>query len=311
MTKSASPPHTFGGPWTEEKLELLRKYLSAYLQIFHKNEKARYYRTIYIDAFAGTGYRTPQPKAHQGAALPELGPVDEDVAQYFQGSASIALNLDPAFHRYIFVEQNPAYALALQDLQKQHPQKDITILNGDANTILKTWLPSQDWRRNRAVMFLDPYGTEVEWALLESIANTRAIDLWLLFPLSVLRMLPREHLPAEPLAQRLTRLLGTDEWQEAFYAPPPIHQLPLFAQEEKEQKERTVNWRAVGDFFLQRLDTIFHSVAKESYVLTNSKNVPLFLFCFAAGNPKGAPTAVKIAASILGAHKRRRSHRRF
>ena len=45
---------------------------------------------------------------------------------------------------------------------------------------------------------------------------------------------------------------------------------------------------------------IFARVAPKPYVLRNSKNTPLNLFCFAAGNPKGAPTAVKIAQEIKG-----------
>jgi three-Cys-motif partner protein len=48
----------FGGNWTEEKLECLKKYLSAYTTIFTKNPKARHFQTIYVDAFAGTGYRS-------------------------------------------------------------------------------------------------------------------------------------------------------------------------------------------------------------------------------------------------------------
>jgi three-Cys-motif partner protein len=39
-----------------------------------------------------------------------------------------------------------------------------------------------DWRSHRAVLFLDPYGMQVEWQTIEAIAKTAAIDLWLLFP---------------------------------------------------------------------------------------------------------------------------------
>ncbi len=34
-------------------------------------------------------------------------------------------------------------------------------------------------------------------------------------------------------------------------------------------------------------------------ILYNSQNVPLYLFCFASANPKGAPTALKIANDLL------------
>ena len=50
--------HQFGGSWTEEKLDRIRKYLAAYTTIFTQNSRAATYRTIYVDAFAGTGYRT-------------------------------------------------------------------------------------------------------------------------------------------------------------------------------------------------------------------------------------------------------------
>ncbi len=33
--------HTFGGDWTEQKLERLQKYLKAYTTIFTKNERAQ------------------------------------------------------------------------------------------------------------------------------------------------------------------------------------------------------------------------------------------------------------------------------
>jgi len=301
----AKPQHAFGGPWTEEKLTILRKYLTAYRQIFYKNEKARYYTTVYIDAFAGTGYRTLAQPAH-AKPLP-FAETDEEDRQYRQGSAAIALGIQPPFHKYVFVEQNPEFAQELRRLKAQHPNNRITILTGDANAILPQWLRKQNWRTHRAVLFLDPYGTEVRWSLLEEIAATKAIDLWLLFPLSILRMLPQKHGPIAPLARRLTALFGTDEWQKTFYGQRASLQLPLFASNQPTTPERTVDWQAVGGYFLQRLDTIFHSVAQEAYILTNSKKVPLFMLCFAAGNPRGGPLAVKIASSIIKARKRRPS----
>ncbi|HSN87955.1 MAG TPA: three-Cys-motif partner protein TcmP, partial [Thermoanaerobaculia bacterium] len=47
------PAHRFGGDWTATKLEILRRYLEAYTTAL-KNQP---FRTAYIDAFAGTGYR--------------------------------------------------------------------------------------------------------------------------------------------------------------------------------------------------------------------------------------------------------------
>lgn len=41
----------FGGPWTEQKLEMVSKYLNFYL-IALKNQS---FRKVYIEVFAGTG----------------------------------------------------------------------------------------------------------------------------------------------------------------------------------------------------------------------------------------------------------------
>ena len=62
-------------------------------------------------------------------------------------------------------------------------------------------------------MFLDPYGMQVKWSTLEAIASTRAIDMWLLFPLgqAVNRLLTRNKIPGGPRAERLTETFGTEE----------------------------------------------------------------------------------------------------
>ena len=52
-------------------------------------------------------------------------------------------------------------------------------------------------------------------------------------------------------------------------------------------------------YYLNRLKTVFPHVAENPLPLFNSKNIPLFALFFAAGNPKGGKTAVKIAQYIL------------
>lgn len=51
MNNQAHGSHTFGGPWTEEKLRMLAEYLPAFNNVLKGKM-----RTIYIDAFAGNGY---------------------------------------------------------------------------------------------------------------------------------------------------------------------------------------------------------------------------------------------------------------
>jgi hypothetical protein len=93
----------------------------------------------------------------------------------------------------------------------------------------------------------------------------------------------------------LTKCFGTDEWKKAFYRSS--RQCTLFGPEAGLEKE--TDFDSIGDFFVQRLATDFAKVVKKPLPLRNSKNVPIYLLCFAAANPRGAPTAVKIAEHIL------------
>lgn len=290
--------HEFGGDWTADKLERVRKYLCAYMTIFSQNPKAQYYTTIYVDAFAGTGHRVNSRRAEVGAELFEAKP-DAETEKYKKGSARIALELQPAFDQCVFIERDADRAAELKQLVLQVAQRSeaVQIVTAEANGFLLDWCAKTNWGRHRAVVFLDPYGMQVDWTTLEAIAKTRAVDLWLLFPLGVAvnRLLTRDAPPQTGWADALTRIFGTADWQAAFY--PKHDEATLFGVESVQRKD--VNWDKIGKFFVARLKTIFYKVATNPLPLRNSTNTPIYLLCFAAGNSKGAPTAVKIAQHIL------------
>ena len=62
---------------------------------------------------------------------------------------------------------------------------------------------------------------------------------------------------------------------------------------------RVADADAVAAFMIERLEKAFFAVAKKPGTLYNSQKVPLYLFCFASANPKGAPTALRIANHLL------------
>jgi hypothetical protein len=68
-----------------------------------------------------------------------------------------------------------------------------------------------------------------------------------------------------------------------------------------EPEERVVkaSTETIGKYFNNRLKSVFAAVADEPKVLRNSGNSPLYLLCFAAGNSKGAPIALRIASHLL------------
>lgn len=291
--------HVFGGDWTSDKLERVRKYLCAYTMIFKKNSRAAYFTTIYVDAFAGTGERVEsagrRPKVADVLDQEELA--EADALQ--KGSARIALEVDPPFDQFLFIERSAMRVKELERLRSEFLDRAdvIQIEQGDANEVLQQWCRNSDWQRRRAVVFLDPYGMQVDWATIEAIAATQAIDLWILFPLgmAVNRLLTKNEPPPLRWADALTRFFGNDEWRREFY--PKRKENTLFGEEETERKE--ANFERIGKFFLKRLKAVFAQVATNPLFMNNSKGVPIFLLCFAAGNPKGAPTAVRIAKDIL------------
>jgi len=291
--------HQFGGTWTEDKLDRIRNYLVTYTKIFSRNQAASFYTTIFVDAFAGTGYRTDPTKGqHQDSLFPELA--EPDTLQLLKGSARIALDIDPPFQKYVFVEKNKERVKELGELRSEFPEKAerITFLTGDSNERLKDWCEKTDWRDHRAVVFLDPYGMQVRWELIETIARTRAIDLWILFPLgmAVNRMLTKGERPPQKWATTLTNLFGSNEWKEEFYRE---HVVDTLFGDQYVAELKDADFKKISNYFVRRLKTVFSHVADNPRAMRNSRNVPLFLLCFAAGNPEKGHIALKIASHIL------------
>lgn len=286
--------HRFGGPWTVKKLEVLRKYLSAYTQVMKNTQ----FRTAYIDAFAGTGRidakRDPVSE-HQRSFFEG----DEtDGTAFLDGSARVALKIEPPFDRYIFVERSQARCDELAQLKAEfHALADSIVIEcGEANHVIRT-LCNRSWFGDRAVLFLDPYGMQVEWSTVEAISNTGAIDMWLLFPLGMgaNRLITNDgEMPASWEA-RLTSFFGTEEWKDRFYARYP--EKGLFGSREVRQKR--VTEEGIKGYVSQRLDKLFPGVSSSVGRLKNSTGSTLYLLFFAAANPNGAAIARRIADSLL------------
>jgi three-Cys-motif partner protein len=298
--KTIGKSHRFGGDWTSAKLDVLARYLESYTTALKdKPTKEKPFRKAYIDAFAGTGYRDarreePGP-ASQTLLLPDLAEMEPQAL--LDGSARLALKTEPRFDRYVFIERSPDRCAQLAALKSEFPKlaRDIQIQQGDANAEIQD-LCGKDWKSHRAVLFLDPYGMQVEWKTIEAIARTAAIDLWLLFPLGigVNRLLTKSGEIPESWRRRLNLLLGTDDWYEEFYR---VETRPtLFGEADRVVKATT---ETIGRYFNERLKSVFAAVAEEPRVLRNSANCPLYLLCFAVGNQKGAPIALSIANHLL------------
>lgn len=298
--RSAGSPHVFGGDWTTQKLRVLSDYLRSYMTALKdKPAPDRPFRKAFIDAFAGTGYRSSRGtpgSAAQDDLFPELAAPDPQ--RLLDGSARLALGVDPPFDRYIFVEKNASRCQQLGRLKEDFPglAEAIDIRLGDANSEIQK-ICDKDWSGHRAVLFLDPYGMQVEWKTIVAVAGTKAIDLWLLFPLGigVNRLLTKSGRIPAGWRHRLTALLGTEDWYDEFYEVEATSDLLGDGSERVVKASMDV----IGKYFLARLRTVFAGVADQPGVLRNSSNNPLYLLCFAVGNARGKNIAIRIAKHLL------------
>ena len=262
----------FGGAWTRQKLEILKRYLDAYTTALKKQP----FRLLYIDAFAGAGWTG-------------IGDAIVD------GSAELAATIrNKPFDKLIFVEKNAARCRNLERLRAKHPERNIELANTDANAFLANF--RIDRRRWRGVLFLDPFSTEVEWSTIEKIAGFEALDTWILFPtMAIARMLPISKKPDDidpKWAVKLTKVYGDQSWRELYRL-----QTMLF---ERDAVERSSGTEGLLAIYKRKLKSLFgNRFMSKSRTLRNARNSPLFELVFCVGNPAGIELAKRIAGHIL------------
>lgn len=297
----------WGGEWTEQKLRILSGYLEFYLQAL-KNFRFDLY---YIDGFAGAGHRKVRSVEPIDLLWPaEIG--ENEVQEYRDGSARIALNLDPGFDRYVFIESDSRKCEVLSGLTPAYANAQVHVLQGEANIELQR-LASASWRDRRGVAFLDPYGMQLDWATLQALALTQALDVWILVPIAIApnRLLPKKLSNLEPSwGEKLDRWFGTIKWRTAFYeslneSDRRLGQASLFNNLEDDDYEqeqyKRISYDDIAQFFIEQLKTIFPHVADKYRLLYNSTQQPLYMLCFAAANPspKAGALSLKVANHLL------------
>lgn len=294
----AETKQSFGGDWTEIKLAMLKDYLAAYTKAL----KDKSFSKVYIDAFAGTGYREISAQTDSHGLFTEQAEA-EDIG-FFDGSARLALQVQYPFDRYIFIERSRKRFDDLRSLSTDFPALSgkVDCRQGDANELLPEICRNTEWTTTRAILFLDPFGMNVDWSTMEAVARTQAMDVWILFPVGIgVNRLLKEN-PAQmqqAWKNRLDRIFGTPDWVKAFYR---TNVQTTFFGEEKQTRKIGGAIEAISTFYQERLKTIFPAIATNPRYLSNSKNSPMFLFTFAVSNPspKAQGLALKIAQHILG-----------
>ena len=219
-------------------------------------------------------------------------------ASFVSGSAERAIEIDnKPFDKLIFVEQDAERYAELANLQEKHSHKDIEIENDDANMYLTSL--GQDWRGRRGVLFLDPFATQVKWATLERVASYKALDTWILFPVSAIsRMLPKQRRPDEideRWVSRLTTVFWRSELEKSLSKTRAVGLVYRGGLRERPGR-RGASRHIQGQ-------TIWPVRRKVPSSLSHFQELPQFLHfsnsLFCAGHPAGAKIAKDIAGQIL------------
>lgn len=291
--------HRFGSASTELKLDVIGAYLRAFTTALQR----QFPELLYIDVFSGSGAREVLHKAEPANLIEEAR---EEWIEERRGSARIALDTQPPFTKLIFIEKKQAFCRALEELAAGYPGREVEVFRGDANdTILKAI--NRSWSVARAVMFIDPYGMQLSWSTLEAIRHTEAVDVWYLVTLQGLcrqATKDRRDITAKKRAA-LNRMLGTEEWEPAWYTPESAGTLFEFIGEQPFMgNERIADVAEMEAFVGHRLRTLFPKVSGPLRFKTKN-GAPGFALFFASSNPspKAYGLAAKIAESILDVGK--------
>ena len=280
----------FGNKSTIKKLDTVTDYLAFYTRALSGK-----FRLSYFDAFAGTG------EIPHGDNLPLFEGMVE-LATVIEGSARRSLKIPVPFDRYFFSDSKRSHVTALGKLRDEFPKlaTRIHILHGDANDVIKQYCRSELTRKDRTVLFLDPYGNQVHWSTIEAIAETDGSDLWYLFPagLGVVRQTSHNAAVRKDAEDSLNLLFGDNTWFEAFTAPSD--QLNWIDQVD-DNRRKIATADAVTRFMISKMKTVFKGVVLDEWLPLGKKGGHWYSLIFACSNasPAARNLASRVAKDIM------------
>ncbi len=266
------------GAWSELKLEIIEKYGAAYTRAFAKTRNLKKY---YIDGFSGAGVH-----------------VSKRTKAAIEGSPARALKITPPFDGFYFIDLNADKTDYLRATCGDRP--NVHIRTGDCNEYLaRELLPTIQYENfNRALCLLDPYGLDLDWDVIRQAGQSRAVDLFLNFPVMDMNRnavwRDPERAPAGGV-DRMNKFWGDHSWRQAAYAES--RQRSFFGPDlEKQGNEQIVV------AFQKRLKDVagFGFVAKPLPMRNSRKAVVYYLFL---ASPKAV--AQKIITDIFRSYEAR------
>ena len=251
------------GYWSELKLEIIKKYASAYSQILSAQKSSLEHH--YIDAFAGAGIHLARR-----------------TGEFIPGSPLNALNINPPFKHHHLVDLDGERVEYLRAITED--RHDVTVYEGDCNAVLLDEIfprvRFEDYRR--ALCILDPYKLNPDWAVVVKAREMKSVEIFLNFMvmdmnMNVLWKNPSGVAPAQ--IERMNRFWGDDSWRGAAYR----REAGLFDSYE----EKTTN-EDVAEAYRRRLrDAAGFNYVPRPLPMRNSGGAIIYYLFFASPNATG------------------------
>ncbi len=258
------------GYWSEVKLDIVRKYASAYSTIMAQQPLIK--RHLYIDAFAGAGQH-----------------ISKGTGGFVPGSPLNALHITPPFRKLHLIDLDGGKTSALLKLTAGDAR--VTVHEGDCNKILlRDAFPCCRYGDyHRALCLLDPYRLNVNWEILQTAGRMKSIEVFYNFMImdanmNVLWRDPSKVDPDQPA--RMDAVWGDNSWRSAAYH---ITQ-DLFGDVE----EKVTNDK-IAQAFRNRLKAVAgFKYVPEPMPMRNSKGAVVYYLFFASPNKTGADIVQQI-----------------
>lgn len=289
--KNNLPPNnnTWGGAWTDKKLIAFTKYVRSYLTIM----KSRRWQKIYFDGFAGSGNNGKQ---RINPLFNDLE-IEKEEEEVYKGSAQRVLEInDLTFDFYYFIDKNTDAITSLENkLVQKFKDRRLVFRSDDVNNELKKLADALNKNKNlAALVFLDPFGMQINWNSIKALRGTRT-DVWILIPTGIIinRLLKRDgKIKHFRLLEKFFGLTS-QELKSFFYVRREEPTLFTGNAEVIDKVAKPIHM--IAELYIQQLREIWTYVADRPLVLLNKKHCPIYHFVFASNNKIGS----KIASQII------------
>lgn len=255
---------------------------------------AKRFTLKYLDAFAGSG------AIKLSEQLPNIAGA-EDFSNVIEGSARRALQVDYPFDEYIFSDVKRGNLNSLESLKSEfvNISDRINIWHGDANDIVRKFC-NELKNMDRAIVFLDPFGNQVNFDTLKIISKTGKIDLWYLFPAwwGVVRQISSDGKINPDAEASLDRVYGTTEWRNLTTR---IRAEPDLFDRDRVVSEKIATVDSMTRFMIERMKVVFGEGVSDRWLPLGRNGQAGYSLIFACANKteKARKLAHRVAKHVM------------